>query len=135
MPDIYMCGKTAYRGVESESMNRANNEARGKNVVDPLNAALVILKKEGHRFLRGQSDAHKHKVSRFSNCLLTPKGSEEFFGLPRSDYQIVHGKEVSAWKPPSRQTKSKEMKGALKFFRMQLMPKNHWGNPMSDEEE
>jgi hypothetical protein len=27
------------------------------------------------------------------------------------------------------------MKGALKFFRMQLMPKNHWGNLMIDEEE
>jgi len=61
-------------------MNRANDEARGKNVVDPLNAALVVLKKEGHRFLQGQSDAHK--VSRFSNCLLTPKGiaiMEEIF--------------------------------------------------------
>ena len=41
-------------------------------MVDPLNAALFILKKEGHRFLQGQSDSHK--VSRFSNCLLTPKG-------------------------------------------------------------
>jgi len=30
--------------------------------------------------------------------------SEEFFGLARSDYQTVHGKEVSAWKPPSQQT-------------------------------
>jgi hypothetical protein len=30
--------------------------------------------------------------------------SEEFFGLARSDYQTVHGKEVSAWKPPSKQT-------------------------------
>ncbi len=46
---------------------------RGKNAVDPLNAALVILKKEGHQFLRGQSDAHK--VSKFSNCVLTPKGN------------------------------------------------------------
>jgi hypothetical protein len=49
-------------------------------VVDPLNAALFILKKDGHRFLQGQSDSHK--VSRFSNCLLTPKGiaiMEEIF--------------------------------------------------------
>jgi hypothetical protein len=30
--------------------------------------------------------------------------SEEFFGLARSDYQTVHRKEVSAWKPPSQQT-------------------------------
>ena len=66
-----MYGKTASSGVES--MNRANDEARGKNAVDPLNAALVILKKEGNRFLRGQSNAHK--VSRFSNSILTPKGS------------------------------------------------------------
>jgi hypothetical protein len=36
-------------------------------------------------------------------------------------------------KPINRQ--SKEMKGALRTFRMQLMPKNQWGNPMSDEEE
>ena len=30
--------------------------------------------------------------------------SEEFFGLARSDYNTVHGKEVSAWKPPNKQT-------------------------------
>jgi hypothetical protein len=30
--------------------------------------------------------------------------SEEFFGLARSDYETVHGKEVSAWKPASQQT-------------------------------
>jgi hypothetical protein len=78
MPDVYMYGLTASSGVES--MNQSNDEARGKNAANPLNAALVILKKEGHRFLRGQSDAHK--VSRFSNCLLTPKGiaiMEEIF--------------------------------------------------------
>jgi hypothetical protein len=46
MSDIYMYGKTASSGVES--MNRANDEARGKNAIDPLNAALVILKKEGN---------------------------------------------------------------------------------------
>ncbi len=45
-PDIYMYRKTASGGVES--MNQANNEARGKNAVNPLNAALVILKKEGN---------------------------------------------------------------------------------------
>jgi hypothetical protein len=54
-------------------MNRVNDEAREKNAVDPFNAALVILKKEGNQFLRGQSDAHK--VSRFLNCILTPKGN------------------------------------------------------------
>jgi len=69
MPDVYMYGLTSSSGVES--MNQANDEARGKNAVDPLNAALVILKKEGHRFLRGLLDAHK--VSRFSSCLLAPK--------------------------------------------------------------
>ena len=70
MPDVYMYGLTSSSGVES--MNRANDDARGKNAVDPLNAALIIIKKEGHRFLRGQKDAHK--VSRFSNSLLTKKG-------------------------------------------------------------
>jgi hypothetical protein len=44
--DIYMYGKTTSSGVES--MNQANNEARAKNAADPLNAAFVILKKEGH---------------------------------------------------------------------------------------
>ncbi len=44
MLDVYMYGKTASSGVES--MNRANDEVRGKNAVDPLNAALIILKKE-----------------------------------------------------------------------------------------
>jgi len=70
-PDIYMYGKTASSGVES--MNRANEDARGKNAVDPLNAALVILKKEGTRFIRGQSDAHK--LSRFLSSILTPKAN------------------------------------------------------------
>ena len=46
MPDVYMYGLTSSSGIES--MNRANNEARGKNAVDPLNAALAIHKKEGH---------------------------------------------------------------------------------------
>ena len=87
VPDIYMYRKTASSGVES--MNRANNEARAKSAVDPPNTALVILKKEGHQFLRGQSGAHK--VSRFSNCLLTPKGiaiMEEIF--TKCDPSIYH---------------------------------------------
>jgi hypothetical protein len=54
-------------------MNQANDKARGKNAANPLNAALVILKKEGNWFLQGQYDAHK--VSRFSNSILTPKGN------------------------------------------------------------
>jgi hypothetical protein len=29
-------------------MNQANDKARGKNAANPLNAALVILKKEGN---------------------------------------------------------------------------------------
>jgi hypothetical protein len=60
MPDIYMYGKTASSGVES--MNRVNDEARGKNAVGPLNAALVILKKEGNRFpwLRKSPTCRRH---------------------------------------------------------------------------
>ena len=30
--------------------------------------------------------------------------SEEFFGLARSDYKVVHGKNVSGWKAPNKQT-------------------------------
>jgi hypothetical protein len=36
---------------------------------------------------------------------------------------------------PQANRQSTEMRGALKIFRMQLMPKNHWKNPMIDEEE
>ena len=43
--------------------------------------------------------------------------SEEFFGLARSDYKTVYGKEVSAWKPPSKQTIERN-EGALRIFRM-----------------
>ncbi len=46
VPDIYKYGKTASSGVER--MNQANNAARAKNAVNPLNTAPVILKKEGH---------------------------------------------------------------------------------------
>ena len=41
----------------------------------------------------------------------------EFFGLARSDYKTVYGKEVSAWKPPSKQTIERN-EGALRIFRM-----------------
>jgi hypothetical protein len=30
--------------------------------------------------------------------------SEEFFGLARSDYKAVHGKDVSGWKAPDEGT-------------------------------
>ncbi len=43
--DICMHGKTASSGVKS--MNRANNNVRGRTAVDVLNAALILLKKEG----------------------------------------------------------------------------------------
>jgi hypothetical protein len=43
MPDIYMYGKTVSSGIES--MNQANDDARAKNTVDPLNTALVILRR------------------------------------------------------------------------------------------
>jgi hypothetical protein len=73
-----MFGKTASSGVES--MNRANEDVRKRTAVDLLNAAIILIKKEGVQFKRGQSDANK--VSRFTNSVLTPRGialMEEIF--------------------------------------------------------
>ena len=70
VPDVYIYGKTASSGVES--MNRANDDVRKRTAVDVLNAAIIILKKEGLRFVRGQTDAHK--ANRFSGSALTPQG-------------------------------------------------------------
>ncbi len=68
--DVYMYGKTALSGVKS--MNRANDNVRARTAVHMLNAALILLKKEGIRYERAQSDAHKK--SRWSDSHLTPKG-------------------------------------------------------------
>jgi hypothetical protein len=46
-PDVYMYGKTASSGMES--MNRANDDVRKRTAVDLLNAAIIMLKKEGLR--------------------------------------------------------------------------------------
>jgi hypothetical protein len=73
-----MYGKTASSGVES--MNRANNDVRRRLAVNILNAALVLIKKEGMQFSRGQSDAHKSTT--WSESVLTPRGlilMEEIF--------------------------------------------------------
>ncbi len=61
-------------------MNRANDNVRARTAVDILNAALILLKKEGIRYERAQSDAHKK--STWSESRLTPKGTtimEEIF--------------------------------------------------------
>ena len=76
--DVCMYGKTASSGVES--MNRANDNVRARTAVDMVNAALILLKKEGIRYERAQSDAHKK--SKWSDSHLTPKGMtimEEIF--------------------------------------------------------
>ncbi len=78
LTDICMYGKTASSGVKS--MNQANNDVRQLLAMDIRNAALVLIKKEGVRFLRGQSDAHKRTT--WSESLLTPRGlilMEEIF--------------------------------------------------------
>jgi hypothetical protein len=87
LPDICMYGKTALSGVES--MNRANNDVRRRLAVDILNAALVLIKKEGVRFSRSQSDAHKRTT--WLESLLTPRGlivMEEIFN--KCDPSIYH---------------------------------------------
>ncbi len=63
-----------------ESMNRANKDIQKKTAIDLLNAAIILIKKEGERFKRGQSDTYK--VLRFTNSILTPRGialMEEIF--------------------------------------------------------
>ena len=65
-----MYEKTASSGVES--MNCANNDVQKRTAVDLLNAAIIMLKKEGRRFVRGQTDAHK--ANRFSVSALMPQG-------------------------------------------------------------
>jgi hypothetical protein len=52
VPDIYMFGKTASSGVKS--MNRANEDVRKRTAIDLLNAAIILIKKEGVRFKRGR---------------------------------------------------------------------------------
>jgi hypothetical protein len=78
VPNIYMFGKTALSDVES--MNCANEDIRKRTTIDLLNAAIILIKKEGVRFKRGQSDANK--VLTFTNSILTPRGialMEEIF--------------------------------------------------------
>jgi hypothetical protein len=65
-----MYGKTASSGMES--MNRANDDVQKWTAIDLLNAAIIMLKKEGLRIVRGQTDAHK--ANRFSGLALTPQG-------------------------------------------------------------
>ncbi len=82
-----MYGKTASSGVDS--MNRANNDVRRRLAVDVLNAALVLIKKQGMRFSRSQSDAPKRTT--WLESLLTPRGlkiMEEIFN--KSDPSIYH---------------------------------------------
>jgi hypothetical protein len=55
--------------------------------------------------------------------------SEEFFGLARSDYQTVHGKEVSAWKPPSQPTiERNENERRIKHFQNAINAKESLGD-------
>jgi hypothetical protein len=68
--NVCMYGKTASSGVEG--MNQANNNVQARTAVDMLNAALILLKKEGILYEQAQSDAQK--TSRWSDSHLTPKG-------------------------------------------------------------
>ncbi len=65
-----MFGKTASSGVES--MNRANGDVQKWTDVDLLNTTIIMMKKEGLRFVRGQTSAHK--ANQFSGSALTPQG-------------------------------------------------------------
>jgi hypothetical protein len=82
-----MYEKTASSGVES--MNCANNDVRKWTAVDLLNAAVIMLKKEGHRFVQGQTDAHK--ANRFLGSALMPQGMSVMDDIfARCDPSIYH---------------------------------------------
>ncbi len=55
---VCMYGKTASSGVES--MNRANDDICQRTVVDILNAALILLKKESTRHEKACNQAWNH---------------------------------------------------------------------------
>jgi hypothetical protein len=65
---VCMYGKNVSSGVEA--MNRANEDIRQRTVVDILNAALILLKKESTRYDKARNLAWNHAQ------LLTPKGME-----------------------------------------------------------
>ena len=52
--------------------------------------------------------------------------SEEFVGLARSDYQTVHGKEVSGWKAPNQQTIDRNER-RIKIFQNAINAKESLG--------
>jgi hypothetical protein len=54
-------------------MNRANDSIQRQTVVDILNAALLLIKKESERFERSKSDAWKKEVWSKEKPL-TPRG-------------------------------------------------------------
>jgi hypothetical protein len=43
--------------------------------------------------------------------------SEEFFGLARSDYKAVHGKDVSGWKAPDKGTIARNVRHIRGFVK------------------
>ena len=43
--------------------------------------------------------------------------SEKFFGLARSDYNTVHGKDVNGWKAPDEQTIARHVRRIRGFVK------------------
>lgn len=59
--DICMYGKVALSRVEP--MNQANDDVRQRTVINILNAALVLIKKEGNCYLRGEGEVGRSDQS------------------------------------------------------------------------
>jgi hypothetical protein len=86
---ICMYGKSASSGVEL--MNRANDDICQRTMVDILNAALILLKKESNRYEKAQDQAWNHSQQ------LTTKGMdlmEEAFKKVNTAMFKIHVTEV-----------------------------------------
>ena len=51
-----------------------------------------------------------------ANCAVLSH-SDEFFGLARSDYNAVHGKDIKGWKAPDEQTIASNARGIRGFIK------------------
>ena len=84
-PDV--CIYSLSVSSDTESMNRANMEARKATAVGMLNATILLIRLESKRFEQYKHQAHKTLTP------LTPRGmdlmEEAFKGIESIDYSFV----------------------------------------------
>ena len=89
-PNICMYSKSASSG--SESMNRANHQARDRTAVDIINAIILIVKAEAERF-----NKFKQKAWDRDDQLLSEKGlelmEEAFEGVDIHEFRVTINRE------------------------------------------